>query len=140
MAGNVRAHYSGDGGSNVADRVRALLETLGPSAAFEIGQRPYWIPNRNPITSMSGMTEQIAPATQTCFGMPGLHRYLGNALVRVRTPLGQAAMQEKKKAKDSLYQRAPDDLSCLAIIRASHKEPLADCGDGKLGNPRRSSG
>jgi hypothetical protein len=41
MAGNVRAHYSGDGGSNVADRVRALLETLGPAAAFEIGQRPY---------------------------------------------------------------------------------------------------
>jgi sarcosine/dimethylglycine N-methyltransferase len=27
---NVRAHYTGDGGSNVADRVRALLETLGP--------------------------------------------------------------------------------------------------------------
>jgi hypothetical protein len=29
MADNVRAHYTGDGGSNVADRVRALLETLG---------------------------------------------------------------------------------------------------------------
>ena len=27
---HVRAHYTGDGGSNVADRVRALLETLGP--------------------------------------------------------------------------------------------------------------
>lgn len=30
MTNNVRAHYTGDGGSNVADRVRALLETLGP--------------------------------------------------------------------------------------------------------------
>jgi sarcosine/dimethylglycine N-methyltransferase len=30
MTNNVRGHYSGDGGSNVADRVRALLETLGP--------------------------------------------------------------------------------------------------------------
>jgi sarcosine/dimethylglycine N-methyltransferase len=27
---HVRAHYTGDDGSNVADRVRALLETLGP--------------------------------------------------------------------------------------------------------------
>ena len=27
---HVRAHYGGDGGLNVADRVRALLETLGP--------------------------------------------------------------------------------------------------------------
>jgi hypothetical protein len=31
MTNNVRAHYTGDGGSNVADRVRALLETLGPA-------------------------------------------------------------------------------------------------------------
>jgi SAM-dependent methyltransferase len=30
MTDNVRAHYTGDGGSNVANRVRALLETLGP--------------------------------------------------------------------------------------------------------------
>ena len=30
ISNNVRAHYTGDGGSNVADRVRALLETLGP--------------------------------------------------------------------------------------------------------------
>lgn len=30
MADNVKAHYTGDGGSNVADRVRALLGTLGP--------------------------------------------------------------------------------------------------------------
>jgi sarcosine/dimethylglycine N-methyltransferase len=29
MADNVRAHYTGDGGSNVVGRVRALLETLG---------------------------------------------------------------------------------------------------------------
>jgi sarcosine/dimethylglycine N-methyltransferase len=29
-ADNVRAHYAGDGESNVAGRVRALLETLGP--------------------------------------------------------------------------------------------------------------
>ena len=30
MTDNVSAHYAGDGGSNVTDRVRALLETLGP--------------------------------------------------------------------------------------------------------------
>jgi sarcosine/dimethylglycine N-methyltransferase len=30
MTDNVRAHYTGEGGSNVAGRVRALLETLGP--------------------------------------------------------------------------------------------------------------
>jgi hypothetical protein len=30
MTNNVRAHYTGDDGSKVADRVRALLETLGP--------------------------------------------------------------------------------------------------------------
>jgi sarcosine/dimethylglycine N-methyltransferase len=30
MTDNVRAHYTGDGGPNVADRVRGLLETLGP--------------------------------------------------------------------------------------------------------------
>jgi hypothetical protein len=30
MTDNVRAHYTGEGGSNLAGRVRALLETLGP--------------------------------------------------------------------------------------------------------------
>ena len=30
MTNDVRVHYTGDGGSNVADRVRSLLETLGP--------------------------------------------------------------------------------------------------------------
>jgi sarcosine/dimethylglycine N-methyltransferase len=30
MAGDVRAHYTGDGGSNITGRVRALLETWGP--------------------------------------------------------------------------------------------------------------
>jgi sarcosine/dimethylglycine N-methyltransferase len=30
MTDNVRAHYTGEGGSNAAGRVRALLETLGP--------------------------------------------------------------------------------------------------------------
>jgi hypothetical protein len=30
MTDNVRAHYTRGGGSNVAGRVRALLETLGP--------------------------------------------------------------------------------------------------------------
>jgi hypothetical protein len=45
------------------------------------------------------MTEQIAPATQTCFGMPGLHRYLGNALVRVRTPLGASSDAGKKESE-----------------------------------------
>jgi hypothetical protein len=31
-------------------------------------------------------------------------------------------------------------LSRVTIIRGSHKEPLVDCGGGKLGNLRRSSG
>jgi sarcosine/dimethylglycine N-methyltransferase len=30
MTSHVRAHYTGDGGSNAAERVRTLLETLGP--------------------------------------------------------------------------------------------------------------
>ncbi|MDE3180976.1 MAG: hypothetical protein KGM47_15120 [Acidobacteriota bacterium] len=30
MTNNVRAHYAGDAGSNVAGRMQALLEILGP--------------------------------------------------------------------------------------------------------------
>lgn len=82
MATNVRAHYNGDGGSNVADGVRALLETLGPGLV-----------SPQPLAALGHFHVRGADATDEMAKLAGVPGRLDGTGRRLRpwysvTPLG----------------------------------------------------